>query len=361
MAYAGQINYNPAGILSQFKNPAEEAGKFFQNYSNQIRQDEAAKELAKQREQAQKNADRAFSLQGLQETRAAQEYAQKQATTEANAKASTYIDAARQDMLTPTQNAALLAAYNKNPKVNIKALQDKMVAKYNASPTLQKQGLATVNIEPTAVQKEVQTINPTTGEVEMKLMNVVPDMTSALHKKDTLLSGLDTQIAHKEDMDQKEKLTKMQIAADRANTRDKISAQMTLEGAKDTPVEMFKKLPDGSVQEIKVPISQAVRYQNEKGFSLGKLSNVNGTKSATDGSGEAKLDLLKIGGRGWLGGTSGINLVQRARAAKAANPHIPMSVIEAEIANIVDNQWFTDTVSKEDLETALSKYPKTKQ
>lgn len=162
----------------------------------QERKDKLSRE-AKQDEQWQKQ----FSLQemantraGLQADREAQKYVQELATDEAQAKASEYLNAARSNVVTPQQADQILAAYNKNPKADVLALQAKAVKQYDASPVMQKNFIGNVSIDQGPMEKTIQTVDPVTGKVVDKILQATPDMKEAQARKDMILGDLDKKI-----------------------------------------------------------------------------------------------------------------------------------------------------------------------
>ena len=177
------------------------AGKIYEDYiaRKNYEEEKAHKESreAKQDEQWQKQ----FSLQemantraGLQADREAQKYVQELATDEAQAKASEYLNAARSNVVTPQQADQILAAYNKNPKADVLALQAKAVKQYDASPVMQKNFIGNVSIDQGPMEKTIQTVDPVTGKVVDKILQATPDMKEAQARKDMILGDLDKKI-----------------------------------------------------------------------------------------------------------------------------------------------------------------------
>lgn len=361
---------NIAALLGSVRTEFVNPGAIFTKYSEQLMakdekqadREERAKNRAEdvlfrneQADRAQANADRAFSLQGLTEQRAAEEQAQKMATAEAQARASEYLNAARQDVVTPQQADAILAAYNKNPKADVLGMQAKAVQQYNASPTMQKQFIGNVNIDQGPMERTVKTIDPTTGQVVDKLLSVSPDMAQAQARKDMILSGLDRTIA-----DDKS-LAMQQAKLNQDNLHHKQNYNLKLRELNDKktvgmdePISMFRIMDDGQVQKIKVPLGSASKYTKE-GFQLGEVGGTRYSSATSKTGGTGKVDLQAVGGSKLIGGTSGDDLVAMAWKMKNKYPHIPMPVIEAEIASNVGKQWFTDSPDSR-LNKELEKY-----
>lgn len=253
------------------------AGQYLDRVAAEDREKQRQKERGEdvlfrqqQADQAQKNADRTFSLQGLTEQRAAEDQAQKMVTAEAQAKASEYLNAARQNVVTPQQADAILAAYNQNPKADVLGMQAKAIQQYNASPTMQKQFLGNVNINQGPMERTVKTIDPTTGQVVDKLLSVNPDMAQAQARKDMILSGLDKTIADDKRLQAEWDMLRAREAG--ANTRlGKQLAAKKAEIQQAQPMKMSKILPDGRIQEINVYTPDQVRAAQADKFMLGEV------------------------------------------------------------------------------------------
>lgn len=122
----------------------------------------------------------------------------------------------------------------------------------------------------------------------------------------------------------------------------------------NTKITMFKKTADG-VQTVEVPASQLDTAINQ-GFQLGKFGYApQGTKTS---DGKSEISLTELGGRSWLGGTSGADLEAYANRKKAQYPKVPMSAIKAEIASQVGGNYFTDSVNDAVMDKILKGYSK---
>lgn len=122
----------------------------------------------------------------------------------------------------------------------------------------------------------------------------------------------------------------------------------------DTKITMFKKTADG-VQTVEVPAGM-VNSAVQEGFNLGKFGYApqRGTKNVNDGKSE--ISLLELGGKSWVGGTSGADLEALASRMKSRYKNVPMSAIKAEIASQVQGNYATDAVDLGVLESSLKGY-----
>ena len=281
-----------ASLLGSFVNPADRLKgitgmldrRVDELNKEQDRQDRLARE-AKQDAQWEKQfklQEMANTRAGLQADREAQKYAQDLATAEAQAKASEYLNAARSNVVTPTQADAILAAYQKNPRADVLGMQAQAVKQYEASPAMQKQFISSVNIDQGPMERTIQTVDPRTGQVVDRILQATPDMKEAQARKDMILAGLDKTISEDKRLQSEWDMLKAREAGENARLGRRLAAAKEEAKGKEPKVPMFRMMPDGMTHRIDVPISAAKRYESA-GFTLGTVGGSRLPTGSRDG------------------------------------------------------------------------------
>lgn len=343
------------------------AGQYLDRVTAEDREKQRQKERGEdvlfrqhQADRAQANADRVFSLQGLAEQRAAEEQAQKMATAEAQARASEYLNAARQNVVTPQQADAILAAYNKNSRADVLGMQAKALQQYNTSPTMQKQFLGNVNVDQGPMERTVKTIDPTTGQVVDKILSVNPDMAQAQARKDMILSGLDTTIARDKDLAEKQREFTMNYNMNRAQLGESARHNKAMENAANQkaagqvqPIKMSKILPDGRIQEIMAYTPDQVRDAQASNFMLGTIGGSYTPKETSNKSKESTdksvygLSQAKLLSDKW-GRYDAPKILSMAETLRKANPKMSADTALGIVEDVASSGW-TDAVSVYDV------------
>lgn len=242
-------------LLRQDKLAQEETRKTERKQDVDFRQAQA--------DQTQNNFLKSYALQGLSETRAAEEQAQKMATAEAQAKSSEYLNAARQNVVTPEQALKYSKTYDdmilkgrsaKEASAAMESLLKQDVQRYDASPVMQKQFIGNVNIDQGPMERSVKTIDPATGTVVDKVLQVNPDMKEAQARKDMILSGLDRTIADDKAAAERLKEFTMNYNINKAKLGEDRRHNKAMEGKENEfkPFVVTQKFPDGSTSKVNV-------------------------------------------------------------------------------------------------------------
>jgi LmbE family N-acetylglucosaminyl deacetylase len=186
--------YNPMGIssiLSQYVDPSKAPGAYFDKViSQQERAQERADKLALE---AKRDAqwDKSFSLQKAAADMQAEKFGIDKATTQGNILANKDLQNATQGLITPEQADTILAAYSKNPKADVVAMQNAAKAQYEASPILQRQYISGVSIDQ-GPQEVVVGMNADGTPITKAVQG---DVSVAQELKNKMLGGYDTRIA----------------------------------------------------------------------------------------------------------------------------------------------------------------------
>jgi LmbE family N-acetylglucosaminyl deacetylase len=207
-------NSSVASLIGQYGNPLEAVGSIATQFLARADKDRdrADKLAAEARQQA--NWDKSFSLQKAAADMQAEKFGIDKATTQGNILANKDLQNATQGLITPEQADVILAAYNKNPKADVVAMQNAAKAQYEASPTLQRQYISGVNIDqgPQEVVVGMDADgNPITKEVQ-------GDVSVAQELKNKMLGGYDTRIAA-------DKLAAAQLASDELKYKQQIALE----------------------------------------------------------------------------------------------------------------------------------------
>jgi len=355
------------GIASAMGNATESVkniGDIARNYlATEERKKTRAEDVAfrdQQAETAKEQWGKNYLLQQAQDTRAqAQEgRAVNEAKILSNTRqalpvANQEVNAIMQNVVTPQQSDAILAAYNKNPRADVQGMVNKAQAQYNANPIMQKQMLQSMALS-TGADEGVD------AQGNKIFTNKEVDPVQMIAQRDKLVSGLDQQIAA-------EKLAKAQAAqfgATLSLQKQKLALdKKALEGKGEKFAPRYmSKIENGIL--IKNVAHSPDDYVSlaQQGYTPGVMSEAPGTGGKAQGgykdtTNKSTVELLREeGGRGLLGGTSGADLVSAADAWKLAYPKAPKDAIINKMLSLSKQNYFSDAPDEAEMTKFLSIY-----
>ena len=167
-------------------------------------------------EQAMRQSE--LSMRKAQEGRAVYEQDVLKNTRNALPIGEQQLQALGQDVVTPRQADAILAAYNVNPKANVQGMVNQAVKQYNASPLLQKEMIQSSSLATGA--EEYTNPDGTKG-----FRNLETDPSKLMGVRERMVNDRDLQIATQKKFEQDQLLQNSRIAADdrRQNKSDKVA------------------------------------------------------------------------------------------------------------------------------------------